>query len=108
MPDLGDQQKQVQSFVDDINANGGINGRKINLHFKLLDVLSGGADAIQAACIEATQEFKAAVVILPPAAAPRPRPLHGGHQQDADDLRHRHGQRPLHRVAGTAVHPAAA
>jgi len=69
VPELGDQQKQVQSFVDDINANGGINGRTINLHFKLLDVLSGGADAIQAACIEATQEFKAAVVILPPAAA---------------------------------------
>jgi hypothetical protein len=69
VPQLGDQQKQVQAFVDDINANGGINGRKINLHFKLLDVLGGGADAIQAACIEATQEFKAAVVILPPAAA---------------------------------------
>ena len=38
VPDLGDQQKQVQSIVDEINANGGINGRKINLHFKLLDV----------------------------------------------------------------------
>lgn len=69
VPDLGDQKKQVTSVVDDLNANGGINGRKINLHFKLLDVLSGGADAIQAACIEATQEFKAAVVVLPPAAA---------------------------------------
>jgi ABC-type branched-subunit amino acid transport system substrate-binding protein len=69
VPQLGDQQKEVQAFVDDINANGGVGGRKINLHFKLLDVLGGGADAIQAACIEATQEFKAAVVILPPAAA---------------------------------------
>src|SRR3954468_2771697 len=69
VPDLGDQQKQVKAIVDEINANGGISGRMINLHFKLLDVLSGGADAIQAACIEATQEFKAAVVVLPPAAA---------------------------------------
>src|SRR4051794_29377741 len=69
VPELGDQQKQVQAVVDDINANGGIAGRQIKLDFKLLDVLSGGADAIQAACIEATQEFKAAVVILPPAAA---------------------------------------
>src|SRR3954470_12728827 len=69
VPVLGDQQKQVQSVADDINANGGIAGRKIKLHFKLLDVLNGGADVIQAACIEATQEFKAAVVILPPAAA---------------------------------------
>src|SRR3954447_11838322 len=69
VPDLGDQQKQVKAIVDEINANGGIGGRMINLHFKLLDVLSGGPDAIQAACIEATQEFKAAVVILPPAAA---------------------------------------
>src|SRR4051794_30331727 len=69
VPELGDQQKQVQSIVDDLNAKGGIAGRKISLHFKLLDLLSGGPDAIQAACIEATQEFKAAVVILPPAAA---------------------------------------
>ena len=69
VPDLGNQEKQVKAFVDEINSSGGINGRKINLHFKLLNVLSGGADAIQAACIEATQEFKAAVVILPPAAA---------------------------------------
>ncbi len=69
VPELGDQQKQVQSFVDEINANGGIAGRKINLHYKLLDVLSGGPDVIQAECIAATQEFKAAIVVLPPAAA---------------------------------------
>lgn len=68
VPVLGNQQKQVQSFVDDINANGGIDGRKINLHFKLLTALST-ADDVQADCIEATQQFKAAVVILPPAAA---------------------------------------
>jgi ABC-type branched-subunit amino acid transport system substrate-binding protein len=73
VPDLGDQKKQVTSFVDDINEHGGIGGRKINLHFKMLDLLDtqGGnaSSVIQAACIEATQEFKAAVVVLPPAAA---------------------------------------
>ncbi|MCU1365803.1 MAG: hypothetical protein JWN39_1442 [Ilumatobacteraceae bacterium] len=69
VPDLGDQQKQVQSFVDEINANGGIAGRQINLHFKLLDVLGSGPDVIQAECIAATQEFKAAIIVLPPAAA---------------------------------------
>ena len=105
VPDLGDQQKQVQSIVDEINANGGINGRKINLHFKLLDVLSGGADAIQAACIEATQEFKAAVVILPPAAGPRPGSVHVGHEQDPHDVRHRYGQRPLSESQGRIFTP---
>jgi ABC-type branched-subunit amino acid transport system substrate-binding protein len=69
VPDLGDQKKQVQSFVDDLNAHGGIDGHQIKLHFQLLNVLNGGENAIQAACISATQEFKAAVVILPPAAA---------------------------------------
>jgi ABC-type branched-subunit amino acid transport system substrate-binding protein len=69
VPDLGDQKKQVQSFVDDLNEHGGIDGRKINLHFQLLNVLNGGESAIQAACIAGTQESHAAVVILPPAAA---------------------------------------
>lgn len=69
VPDLGDQRKQVQSIVEDINANGGIAGRKIKLHFKLLSLIGGTDDTLQAACIEATQEFKAAVVILPPASA---------------------------------------
>ncbi|MCU1399702.1 MAG: hypothetical protein JWN62_2811 [Acidimicrobiales bacterium] len=69
VPDLGDQQKQVQSFVDEINANGGIAGRQIKIHFKLISILAGGPDVIQAECIAATQEFQAAVVVLAPAAA---------------------------------------
>jgi len=69
VPELGDQQKQVESFVAEINENGGIGGRQIELHFHMFSVLEGGADTIQAACIGATQEFQAAVVILPPAAA---------------------------------------
>ncbi len=69
VPELGDQQKQVQGLVDEINANGGIAGRQINLYFKLLDLLNSGPDIIQAECIAATQEFEAAIVVLPPAAA---------------------------------------
>jgi ABC-type branched-subunit amino acid transport system substrate-binding protein len=69
VPELGDQEKQVKAIVDDINANGGVGGRQIDLHLKIINYLEGGADVLQAACIEATQEFKAAVVILPPAAA---------------------------------------
>jgi ABC-type branched-subunit amino acid transport system substrate-binding protein len=65
VPDLGDQTKQVNAFVDDINARGGIDGRKINLDLKLLNLLNG-ADVLQSTCIEVTQEFKAAVVILAP------------------------------------------
>ncbi len=68
VPDLGNQEKQVDALVAEINSKGGVAGRKINLHFKLLNFLAGGADAIQAACIDATRDFKAAVVLLPPAS----------------------------------------
>src|SRR4051794_14884662 len=34
VPELGDQQKQVQAIVDEINANGGVKRRPDNLHLK--------------------------------------------------------------------------
>ena len=69
VPELGDQEAQVTALVEEINEEGGIGGRQINLHFELIDGISGGQDVIQAACIAATEEFEAAVAILPPAAA---------------------------------------
>jgi ABC-type branched-subunit amino acid transport system substrate-binding protein len=66
VPDLGDQPKIVQSIVDDINADGGIGGRQVELHLTLIDG-TAGTEAGQAACIEMTQDFGAFAVILTPA-----------------------------------------
>jgi hypothetical protein len=63
-PDLGNQQLVVQTFVDDINAAGGIAGRKIELDFRLLNPLK--EEDGQAACLAATQDFGAFAVIAGP------------------------------------------
>ncbi|HEX5946857.1 MAG TPA: ABC transporter substrate-binding protein [Acidimicrobiales bacterium] len=65
-PDLGDQEVSVQAFVDEINEDGGIDGRRIELRQTLIDG-AGGGDAGQAACLEMTEEFGAFAVIVAPA-----------------------------------------
>ena len=65
-PDLGDQEVTVQAFVDEINEDGGIGGRQIELRQTLIDG-AGGRDAGQAACLEMTEEFGAFAVIVAPA-----------------------------------------
>lgn len=65
-PDLGNQQVTVQAFVDEINEDGGIGGRQIELRQTLIDG-TGGPDAGQAACLEMTEEFGAFAVIVAPA-----------------------------------------
>ena len=65
-PDLGDQSKIVQSVVDEINDNGGIGGRQIELKLLLVDG-TAGPEVGQAACIEMTEDFGAFAVILGPA-----------------------------------------
>lgn len=52
--DPAQQQAAFQSFVDDINARGGIHGRKIEAHFRAYDVTDRN-DQI-AACRELTQD----------------------------------------------------
>ena len=65
-PDLGDMTVTIPALVDDINENGGIGGRQINL---TVDLVHGtaGPDVGQAACIKATEEDDAAVVFVSPA-----------------------------------------
>jgi len=65
-PDLGDQPKIVQSVVDEINADGGIGGRHVEVRIKLVDG-TAGPEAGQAACLEMTQDFGAFAVIVAPA-----------------------------------------
>ena len=65
-PDLGDMEITIPALVDDINENGGIGGRQVELTVDLVDG-TGGPDVGRAACIKATEEDDAAVVIISPA-----------------------------------------
>ena len=64
-PDLGDQPKIVQSVVDQINEDGGIDGRQVEMRHPLVDG-TDRAQAGQAACLEMTQDFGAFAVVLAP------------------------------------------
>ena len=61
--DVGDTKGQWQAFIDDINARGGINGRKLVMTEHQSSVLSAAAG--QAACIAATEDDKAFIAVLP-------------------------------------------
>lgn len=61
--DVGDTKGQWQAFIDDINARGGINGRKIVMTNHQSNVLSAASG--QAACIAATEDDKAFMAVLP-------------------------------------------
>jgi ABC-type branched-subunit amino acid transport system substrate-binding protein len=65
-PELGDQPKILQSVIDQVNADGGIGGRQVEMRLTLVDG-TAGAEAGQAACLEMTQDFGAFAVILTPA-----------------------------------------
>lgn len=67
-PDLGDQPKIVESVVDQINQDGGIDGREIEVRVTLVDPTTGPEGA-QAACVEMTQDFGAFAVIVAPAVS---------------------------------------
>ena len=56
----------MQSVVDEINDDGGIGGRQIEVEIMLVDGVAG-PEAGQAACIEMTEDFGAFAVILAPA-----------------------------------------
>ena len=65
-PDLGDPSKVVQATVDDINANGGAGGRKINLTIHVAP-FTLTPDSGREACLQATEEDKSFAVIIAPA-----------------------------------------
>jgi ABC-type branched-subunit amino acid transport system substrate-binding protein len=57
-----EQQHQAwQSFVDDLNSRGGINGRKVQPHYATFDVLSD--DSARAACLRLTEDGQVFAVI---------------------------------------------
>jgi ABC-type branched-subunit amino acid transport system substrate-binding protein len=66
VPVLGDQPKIVQAVVDEINADGGVAGREIEVRIELVDGLAG-PEIARRACLEMTQDFEAFAVILAPA-----------------------------------------
>ena len=55
------QQAAFQAFANDINARGGINGRKLEMHYEAFDVTDTNAQI--AACRKLTQEKKVFVVL---------------------------------------------
>jgi ABC-type branched-subunit amino acid transport system substrate-binding protein len=65
-PDLGDPAKAVQTTVDAINDDNGINGRMIELTTHTLP-FSLSPEAGRAGCLQATEEDEAFVVIVAPA-----------------------------------------
>jgi ABC-type branched-subunit amino acid transport system substrate-binding protein len=67
-PDLGDQPKIVEAVVDQINGDGGIGGRQVEVRVTLIDG-TGGPAVGQAACLEMTQDFGAFAVVVAPAVA---------------------------------------
>jgi ABC-type branched-subunit amino acid transport system substrate-binding protein len=68
-PDLGDSAKVVQTTVDQINAAGGVGGRKIHLTTHVLP-FTLNLEAGRAGCLQATEEDKAFAVIIAPAVFP--------------------------------------
>jgi ABC-type branched-subunit amino acid transport system substrate-binding protein len=67
-PDLGDMPATLPALVEWINEDGGIAGRDVNLTVDLVDGVSG-PDAARAACVKATEEDDAAVVVVSPAVS---------------------------------------
>ena len=67
-PDLGDQEKIIESVVEQINEDGGIAGRQVEARVKLVSGLAGPEEA-EAACIEMTQDFGAFAVVFGPATS---------------------------------------
>jgi len=64
-PDLGDPVKVAQATVDEINAHGGVAGRKLVLTtHTIANAPLATADALQQVCTQATEEDQAFAVII--------------------------------------------
>ena len=59
--DHGDYEKAYQTVIDEINAKGGVNGRKIVPVFAGIDPI--GTDPAQQACVKLTEDEKVFAVI---------------------------------------------
>src|SRR5262245_2829656 len=54
--DHGDYEKAYQTVIDDLNAKGGVNGRKIVPVYAAIDPI--GTDPAQQACVKLTEDEK--------------------------------------------------
>jgi hypothetical protein len=67
-PDLGDPEAQIRAYVEHLNAEGGVGGRRIVATFHTFDATD--ASTVQPACLEATQDNDPFIVVgqaaLPP------------------------------------------
>lgn len=57
----GDQELQVQTMIDDLNANGGINGRQVEVIFEPYSAL--GTEHAESACLRLTQDNEVFAVV---------------------------------------------
>lgn len=67
-PDLGDMEATLPALEEWVDEEGGIAGRDIQLTVDLVDG-TGGPDVVRAACIKATEEDDAAIVLVSPAVS---------------------------------------
>ena len=58
---FGDPETQWRAFVDDLNAHGGVQGRRIEPVFRLYDAID--RDGMRAACIYLTEEVQVFAVL---------------------------------------------
>lgn len=61
----GDTQQQVTAVVNDLNARGGVLGRKIEIEFRTLDATPGLPDQFPGFCAAFTQDKKVFAVLSP-------------------------------------------
>lgn len=76
--DFGDEERIAQAIADDLNARGGIAGRKVKLVFYDYATTDDGAAADQAACTKFTEDQRvfAVIAVTGPASEVLPQCLH--------------------------------
>ncbi len=63
-PEIGNARKTVEATVADLNAKGGIAGRRIVLKSHVLSTQTATADALRHLCLQATEDDKPFAVII--------------------------------------------
>src|SRR5262245_40171620 len=64
LPEFGDTEQDFQTFADQINADGGMGGRQVDLSFHSF---AAGSTATEqhVSCVEATEDRETFIVIFP-------------------------------------------
>ena len=70
VPDLGDVEAEMKTYVAHLNASGGIAGREIIASYHTYDAGDLSGESVRTACLEATEEEQAFAVIGMPAWLP--------------------------------------